>query len=250
MSILQSTPTSIKSLEKKATKKKTKKLIRELDDLQSILLAQEKFSLLIVLQGLDASGKDGTIRNVFGALSPMGIRVFSFKKPTPLEMNHDFLWRVHQNVPDRGMIHVFNRSHYEDILVPSVEGYLPSERVAKRYDRINAFEDQLLDNDTHILKFYLHVSKDEQFRRLTERTTDVTKYWKHNDGDWKTREKFDKYQEVYERIFDQCSKVSPWHIIPADENYIKEYKIAELVVEKLKSLSLEWPPLETELFKK
>jgi PPK2 family polyphosphate:nucleotide phosphotransferase len=250
MALLQSTPTTIEGLNKKVTKKKTKKLVTELDELQSLLLAQEKFSLLVVLQGLDASGKDGTIRNVFGAVSPMGIRVFSFKKPTPLEMNHDFLWRVHQNVPDRGMIHVFNRSHYEDILVPSVEGYLSPERVAKRYDRINAFEDQLLDNDTHILKFYLHVSKEEQHERLMERVKMERKYWKHNDGDWKTREKFEKYQAVYENIFDKCSEVSPWHIIPADKNYIKEYKVAEAVVEKLRSLPLKWPPLETELFKK
>jgi PPK2 family polyphosphate:nucleotide phosphotransferase len=248
MPLLQSTPTKIEDLNKKETKKKTKKLVAELDGLQRLLLAQEKFSLLVILQGLDASGKDGTIRNVFGSLSPMGIRVFSFKKPTPLEMNHDFLWRVHQNVPDRGMIHIFNRSHYEDILVPSVEGYLNPDRVAKRYDRINAFEDQLLDNDTHILKFYLHVSKEEQHERLMERVTMESKFWKHNDGDWKTREKFEKYQAVYENIFDKCGTVAPWHIIPADENHVKEYKIAEAVVNKLKSLPLAWPPLESELF--
>ncbi|MBL0339609.1 MAG: polyphosphate kinase [Bacteroidetes bacterium] len=208
-------------------------MVQEIGELQMALYAANKNSLLVVLQGMDASGKDGAIKDVFFDVNPMGSHVICFKKPTEHEFSHDFLWRIHANAPPTGMIHIFNRSHYEDILIPSVEGYIPKNIVSKRYQQINDFENMLVENGTSILKFFLNINQDEQKERLKERMTNPKKFWKHKDADWETMKKWDKYMGVYETIFDKCKDV-PWHIVPSDKNWYKEYLIAEKVIEALK----------------
>lgn len=212
------------------------------------MYAQGKYSLLIVFQGTDASGKDGLTRGLLKYCNPIGVKIKSFKKPTPEEYSHDFLWRVHRATPARGEIQVFIRSHYEDILVPTVEGLFPEKVVEQRYRLINDFESLLEHNDTRILKFYLNVSPEAQEERLMERITMAKKYWKHKDGDWETRKKMPEYIKVYERIFRECNEV-PWHIVPADKNWQKLYYVADEVLMTLKNLDLQWPELETEMFK-
>jgi len=234
---------------KEDVKKENKQLIEEIAALQRVLFAEEKHGLLIILQGVDAAGKDGAVRSIFGGINPLGCNVYAFKKPTEEEFAHDFLWRVHSKVPRTGMIHIFNRSHYEDILVPSVEGYYTKERIAARYDHINNFEKLLADGGTKILKFYLHISKEEQLERLTERIENPEKHWKHNDGDWESRKKWDSYMKVYEDIFQKCNAI-PWHIVPSDRNWVKVNTIAKVILKTLKEMDLKWPDLETEKFKR
>jgi PPK2 family polyphosphate:nucleotide phosphotransferase len=219
---------------------------RKIGELQVKLYAEARQSLLVVFQGMDAAGKDGAIKRVFAEVNPMGCHVICFKKPTSLEYSHDFLWRIHQHCPPHGMIHVFNRSHYEDIIVPTVEGYIDSKIVKKRYGQINDFEEMLEENGTSIVKFLLHVSKDEQKERLEERMTRPEKYWKHNDGDWVAREKWDKYMEVHEKIVEKCDKI-PWHVIPSDKNWYKEMLVSDAVLEKMEKMAPDFPPLETSM---
>lgn len=228
-------------------KEKTKSMLKEIGDLQNKMYAEQKHSLLIVFQGLDASGKDGLTRGLLKYCNPIGIKIKGFKKPTPDEFAHDFLWRVHQAAPAKGDVQIFIRSHYEDILVPSVEGYYTKEMIDQRYGLINEFEKLLQHNDTHILKFYLNVSLETQKERLMERIELKEKHWKHKDGDWETRKKFDKYLEVYERIFRECNDV-PWHMVPADKNWQKLYYVANEVLKTLKNLNSEWPKLDSTLF--
>ena len=211
--------------------------------------AQGKYSLLIIFQGLDASGKDGAVRSTLSGVNPNGISVKSFKKPTEEELAHDFLWRVHPHTPAKGMIQVFNRSHYEDILIPSVYEYLPKETIEERFELINNFERQIESNGTTILKFYLHTSKAEQFKRLTERVEVKEKHWKHNDGDWETREHWDEFRAVYEAIFEKCDKPE-WHIVPADKNWEKVNYVAKTILKTLKGMDLQWPDLKSEKFGK
>ncbi len=237
------------ALDKESVKRENKKIIAEIAELQKVLYAQQKHSVLIVLQGVDAAGKDGTVRNIFKGINPLGSNVYSFKKPTEEEFAHDFLWRVHKLTPRKGMIHIFNRSHYEDILVPSVEGYYTQERIDARYHHINNFERLLTDSGVVILKFYLHISKEEQLERLTERIENPEKFWKHNDGDWDSRKKWDAYMEVYEEIFKRCNEV-PWHIVPANRNWVKVNTVAKILLKMLKELDMTWPGLITERFKK
>jgi PPK2 family polyphosphate:nucleotide phosphotransferase len=196
---------------------------------------------------MDASGKDGVVRKVFGAINPNGCSVKSFKKPTDEEYAHDFLWRVHAETPANGMIKIFNRSHYEDILVPSVYGFIPKEKIEKRFKSINDFEQNLENSGTRILKFFLNVSKEEQEVRLKERIENPEKHWKHNDGDWETRKHWDEFQGVYTMIFSRCDAV-PWHNIPADKNWYKEYLVAEKVLETLKEINPQWPELDSEKY--
>ena len=242
-------PTFNTEWNKKEIRKKTKNLLKEIGELQYKMYAQRKYSLLIVFQGTDASGKDGLTRGLLEYCNPIGIKIKSFKKPTPEEYAHDFLWRVHQAAPAKGDIQIFIRSHYEDILVPTVEGFFPEELVEKRYSLINDFERLLEHNDTRILKFYLNVSPEAQEERLMERINMKEKHWKHKDGDWETRGKMGKYIKVYERIFKECNEI-PWHIVPADRNWQKLYYVAEEVLRTLKSLDLQWPELVTEMFTK
>lgn len=233
-----------KDFDKKETKEQTAKMIEELDELQNRLYAERKHSLLVVLQGLDASGKDGVIRKVFGQMNPQGVRVESFKAPTEKELAHDFLWRIHQHVPEKGMIQIFNRSHYEDVLITRVHGWCDDTTAEKRFDAINNFEELLiLHNSTKIMKFYLHISEDEQQSRLQERTEDPTKKWKYNPNDEKEAKLWNKYMEMYEDVFINCNVV-PWIIVPANQNWYKEYIIAKTLFDTLKSLDMHYPDIE------
>lgn len=232
-----------KKAKKSDFKKPMGKLLEKLEDLQYLMNAEGKNSLLIILQGMDASGKDGITKKVFGVCSPGGINVHSFKKPTDEEFAHDFLWRVHKLVPQEGMITVFNRSHYEDVLIQRVHGWISEEHAEKRIAAINAFEDLLaFDNKTTVLKFFLHISKEQQTIELQQRIDEREKNWKHNDGDWKEREHWDKYMRCYEEVLNNCT--TPWHIIPMDERWYGQYKIAEIVVDTLKGLNMKFPAID------
>jgi len=233
-----------KNINKEKIKAKTEALLKELDELQNLLYAENKHAVLIVIQGMDASGKDGLIRNVFGDLNPQGVTVQSFKIPTALELSHDFLWRVHQHTPPKGMIQIFNRSHYEDIIVTRVHKIVDNGIVEKRMKAINDFEELLQEhNNTHILKFYLHVSKEEQHQRLEERLSDKTKQWKYNEKDFDEAKLWNEYMKVYEDCFRNCNKI-PWHIVPSDQNWYKEFLVAEALHKLLVSLNMRYPGLK------
>lgn len=242
-------PTFNKEWDKEKTEEKTKKILKKIGKLHYKMYAQNKYSLLIIFQGTDASGKDGVTRKLLKYCNPIGFEVDSFKKPTEEEYAHDFLWRIHKISPRKGTTHVFIRSHYEDILVPSVEKYIPSDVIEQRYQLINEFEKLLEHNNTRILKFFMNVSKEVQKERLVERIELKEKHWKHKDGDWDTREKFDEYLAVYERIINTCNEI-PWHIIPSDKNWQKLYAAAEVVLKTLEELDIKWPELITEKFAK
>ena len=242
-------PTFNKEWDKEKTEEKTKKMLKEIGRLQHKMYAQNKYSLLIIFQGTDASGKDGVTKGLLKYCNPIGFEVDSFKKPSEEEYAHDFLWRIHKISPRKGTTHVFIRSHYEDILVPSVEKYIPADVIEKRFKLINDFEMLLEHNDTKVLKFFMNVSKEAQKERLMERIELKQKHWKHKDGDWDTREKFDEYLAVYEKIINTCNEI-PWHIIPADENWQKLYAASEVVLKALEELDLKWPELVTEKFAK
>ncbi len=230
--------------DKKETKKETEKLLQELNELQYLLYAEKKHSVLVILQGLDASGKDGVIRKVFGQLNPQGVSVTSFKVPTEEELSHDFLWRIHKNVPAKGEIKIFNRSHYEDVLVTRVHGIIDTNIASLRFDAINRFEELLMvHNNTIIFKFYLHISPEEQQERLNERIEDPTKQWKYNKNDHKEASHWENYMKMYQDVFLNCNVV-PWTIIPADQNWYKEYLIAREVVERLRGLNMKYPSLK------
>ncbi len=229
-------------IDKDEIKKETKKLCEIISEKQHVLYAQKKFSLLVVLQGMDASGKDGTTRRVFGDCSPTGLNVIAFKKPSEEELGHDFLWRVHQHVPSKGMIHIFNRSHYEDVLIQRVNNWIDEERVFKRIASINAFEELLAyDNNTVVLKFYLHISKEKQKEELLERLQTPEKHWKHNPNDWKEAEKWDAYMKAYEDVFNHSS--IPWNIIPVDKGWYGDFLVAQRVAAALNDLPLSLPSL-------
>ena len=213
-----------------------------INDLQDRLYAEQKHALLVVLQGTDTSGKDGTIRNVFGATGPLGVAVTPFRAPTPEELAHDYLWRVHQSVPRRGVIGIFNRSHYEDLLVVKVRKLAPADAVEQRYDQINAFEKHLAENGTTILKFMLHISKEEQKTRLQERLDDPAKRWKFNPDDLEDRKLWDDYQAAYETMINRCSTAwAPWHVIPADRNWARNSAISRIVRVTLEGLDPQYP---------
>ena len=230
------------SLDKRAARKETKADIAEIDRLQEILYAQAKHALLVVLQGLDASGKDGTVRNVFSHLNPMGAVATSFKKPTEHELAHDFLWRVHQRVPPLRMIGIFNRSHYEDVLVARVHGLAPPDRIETRYEAINNFEKLLTENGTTVVKFFLHVSKQEQLRRLEARLDDPTKHWKFSADDLAERKRWHDYMAAYEIALTRCSTAhAPWFIVPADRKWYRDAVVARIVRRTLEGLDLAYP---------
>jgi PPK2 family polyphosphate:nucleotide phosphotransferase len=233
-----------KDLDKVETKKKTASLLEELDELQNLLFAESKHSVLIVIQGIDGSGKDGLIRNVLGNMNPQGVTVKSYKAPTPEELSHDFLWRIHQQAPAKGMIQVFNRSHYEDILVTRVHKWCDDETAKKRMNAINDFEKLLVGhNQTHILKFYLHISPEEQHERLSERMKEPAKMWKYNEKDFEESKLWDHYMEMYEDCFNYCNNPE-WTIVPSDQNWYKEYIIASQLTELLKGLKMQFPGMK------
>lgn len=232
------------NLSKTETKAITKELTDELDELQNKLYAESKWSLLIVLQGMDASGKDGAVKDVFRAVNPQGVRTKSFKKPTDLELSHDFLWRIHQHTPPKGKIQIFNRSHYEDVLVTRVLGLIDDQTAEKRFDIINGFEQLLQERGTKILKFYLHISEAEQQERFQDRLNNPRKHWKYNPNDLKTASDWPLYRQYYQEVFERCSPEIPWTIVPADQNWYKEYTIVKQIVETLRALDLKYPGLE------
>jgi PPK2 family polyphosphate:nucleotide phosphotransferase len=238
-----------KDIDKDQAKEQTKEYVKRIGELQNLMYASRKHSLLLVLQGMDASGKDGTTKGLFRASSAAGVSAYSFKKPSEEEFAHDFLWRVHKLAPERGYVRVFIRSHYEDILVQHVHGWIDAAKRDRRMASINAFE-QLLQEDSHtvVLKFFLHISPEEQLEKLQERVDDPTKNWKHNDGDWEERKLWDDYQAAYEYVLDKSA--IKWHIIPADQEWYRDYLAAKIVCETLEALNMDYPPLKSELFKK
>lgn len=212
---------------------------------QEALYAEGKRALLVVLQARDTGGKDGAIRHVFGRLNPLGIEVTSFKVPTPLELRHDYLWRVHQRVPSAGLIGVFNRSHYEDVLVVRVHGLVPPEVWKPRYEQINAFERHLVANGVTILKFCLHISAEEQRQRLMARLRDPSKHWKFNPGDLKERARWQDYTEAYADAIEATgTAAAPWYVVPADRKPVRDVLIAQVVVETLERMAPRYPPSE------
>jgi PPK2 family polyphosphate:nucleotide phosphotransferase len=214
----------------------------QLADLQDVLYAAQSKALLIVLQGMDTAGKDGTISHIFSGVNPQGCDVAQFKVPTPIESRHDFLWRVHAQVPPRGMIGIFNRSHYEDVLSPRVHKLISADTVSKRIEDINEFESFLSDNDVLILKFYLHISHAEQTRRLKSRLDDKDKQWKLSDADLKERKFWPQYIDAYNDILSTTSrKHAPWFVIPADNKWYRNIAISAIIVDLMQSLKLKFP---------
>ena len=216
--------------------------VARMAELQNLLYAQRKYALLIVLQGMDASGKDGMIRHVMSGLNPQSCFVESFKQPTTDELGHDFLWRIHSAVPARGEIGIFNRSHYEDVLVVRVHDLVPRPVWKQRYDQIKAFEKILAQNDTVILKFFLHTSREEQRARLQERLDDPTKRWKVAPSDFAERKFWGAYREAYEEALTRCSTPdAPWFVIPADHKWFRNWAVSQVIVETLERLKMKFP---------
>lgn len=227
----------------------TQDLVDRVGDLQKMLFAQKKHSLLIVFQGIDASGKDGAAYNIFKKCHPGGVDIYSFKKPTEEEFAHDFLWRIHKHTPAKGMIQIFNRSHYEDVLIQRVHGWIDAEKAARRMDAINAFEQLLaFDNNTLVLKFFMYISYSQQEEDLRERIDDPKKHWKHSDNDWHERQFWDQYMSCYEEVINRS--VIPWTIVPVDKRWYRDYIIAQKVVTELEKLDLAYPPLKSEIYGK
>lgn len=230
-------------LKKKDVIEQTGEIVEKIGELSKLFQAAHDKALLIVLQGMDASGKDGTSREVFKFVSPTIVHGISFKKPTEEEMDHDFLWRVHQHTPGKGMIKVFNRSHYEDVLIQRVQGWITEEKVNDRFVAINYFENNLVrDNHTTVLKFFLNISREIQKEKLQERIDDPQKNWKHNPDDWKQAEKWDEYQKCYEEVLNRSE--IPWVIVPSDQTWYRNFVVAQKVLETLMSFKQTFPLLK------
>jgi PPK2 family polyphosphate:nucleotide phosphotransferase len=234
--------------DKAAAKDRLKELHDELADFQERLWAESRQSMLIVLQALDAGGKDGLIRNVMTAFNPQGVRVTGFGVPSEEELRHDYLWRIHANTPGRGRIGAFNRSHYEDVLVVRVNELVPEDMWSRRYDQINAFEAHLAENGTRILKFYLHISKDEQRRRFEKRLAKPEKHWKWSSGDLDARAKWDAFMAAYTDVLERCSTdAAPWFIIPADRKWYRDLAVAEILAAVARDMDPQWPAPDEDL---
>jgi PPK2 family polyphosphate:nucleotide phosphotransferase len=226
----------------KRNDKAHQKVIGRLGELQHLLYADKRYALLIVLQALDAGGKDGTIQHVMSGVNPQGCDVHSFKAPSSLELSHDYLWRIHQAVPPLGNIGIFNRSHYEDVLIVRVHRLAPTEVWEKRYRQINEFEQILTENSVTILKFFLHISKDEQKRRFKARMQDPSRNWKLSLPDFEERQHWNEYQEAYEDALRKCStERAPWYVIPANRKWLRNHVVAELIVKALDDMKLKYP---------
>ena len=231
-----------KGLDRDEAEERIRELTVELRDLQHLMYAEDQRSLLIVLQGRDAAGKDGTIRHVFGPMNPQGTRVTSFKVPSKEEQAHDFLWRCHKAAPKRGMVGIFNRSHYEDVLVVRVHDLVPKKTWSKRFDHINAFESLLADKGTIVLKFYLHIDRDEQLERFKKRMNNPKKNWKISDADYTERPFWDAYTEAFEDALSKCSTdIAPWFVVPANRKWARNLVIAEIVADTMKGLNMRFP---------
>ena len=230
---------------KKAGKEVFAELNERLEALQELLYAEKKQKVLVVLQAMDTAGKDSTIRHIFDGTNPQGVKVASFKRPTSVELAHDYLWRVHKHTPGSGEIAIFNRSHYEDVLVVRVHNLVPEERWEKRYKHIRDFEERLVDEGTTVLKFFLHISKEEQKERLQERLDVPEKNWKFAAGDLKERKLWDTYMEAYEVAMAETStEGAPWYVIPADSKWYRNIVISRILVETLEGLNMKYPPPE------
>lgn len=240
---LQDFPTKApKGFKKNATKAKTAELVSRIGELQHILFAEKKHNLLVVMQGMDASGKDGATRNVFGRCNPTGIDAYAFRKPTDEELSHDFLWRINKRTPSSGMVMVFIRSHYEDVLIQRVHKWIDEDRVTQRIEAINSWEKLLQqDNNTTILKFYMHISPERQQEKLQERIDNPVKQWKHNPNDWEEARHWDAYMHAYEDAINRSA--IPWHIVPVDQRWYRDYYIAEKVLQTLENLNPKLPTL-------
>ncbi len=238
----------LSSGDKQQDKERVAALASELDGLQDLLYADKRFKVLVVLQGTDTSGKDGTIRGVFGQMTPLGVHTIGWKAPSEAERAHDYLWRIHQQVPALGEITVFNRSHYEDVLVPVVNGQLTPQQTQQRYAHINDFERMLAETGTLVLKCFLHISKEEQRLRLQARLDDPTKNWKFAGGDLEARKQWSDYQRAYEKaIAATGTPWAPWHVIPADSKTHRNLMVATLLREALRGLKLRYPPADPAL---
>jgi PPK2 family polyphosphate:nucleotide phosphotransferase len=228
---------------KKASVGEVERNVKRLAKLQEVMWAEGKHALLVVLQALDAGGKDGTVAHVMRGVNPQGCQVTSFKVPTEEELAHDYLWRVHRAVPRRGYIGIFNRSHYEDVLVVRVHKLVPKEVWQKRYEQINQFEKLLAAAGTTILKFFLHISREEQKKRFEERLRDPRKNWKFSIQDVKERESWDDYMDAYEDALSRCSTPwAPWYVVPADHKWYRNLVVSQAIVEALEKLDLRYPP--------
>ncbi len=222
--------------------RKTRELCVTMSELQQKLFAERKRSLLVCLQALDAGGKDGVVKHVIGSMNPDGCDVANFKEPTPEELAHDFLWRVEAKTPKRGEVAIFNRSHYEDVLIVRVHNLVPKEVWSKRYDQINDFERRLAASGTHILKFFLNISKEEQLKRFEQRLDDPTKRWKISESDYTEREYWDDYARAYEEALARCNtEDAPWFVIPADHKWFRDLAISEIIVATLESMNIQMP---------
>ena len=222
-----------------------KSLSRRVGDLQEQLYAEGRHRLLVVLQATDTGGKDSTIKHVFEGVNPQGVKVASFKRPNEEELAHDYLWRIHHHVPRDGQIVIFNRSHYEDVLVVRVHGMVPEERWRRRYEHIRAFEQMLADEGTTIVKFFLHISRDEQRRRLQKRLDRPEKHWKFEKGDLDERARWDDYQAAFtEAIAETSTDQAPWFVIPADRKWYRNLVISQVLISTLEGLDLQWPEAE------
>jgi PPK2 family polyphosphate:nucleotide phosphotransferase len=233
---------------KKEAQNDLKANVERLKDLQNLLYAENKHAILIILQAMDAGGKDGVIRHVMSGLNPQGVHVASFKVPTPRELEHDYLWRIHKHTPGKGEISIFNRSHYEDVLVVRVHQLVPDSVWRKRYDHINDFERLLTDNGVTILKFFLNISKDEQKERFADRLSEPKKRWKFSRGDLEEREFWPQYMQAFEEAISHCStKLAPWYVIPSDKKWFRNLVVSNILVETLESLDMHYPAGEPDL---
>jgi PPK2 family polyphosphate:nucleotide phosphotransferase len=236
--------------ESEAAEQELKDRVEELGELQALLYAENRRAMLIVLQGMDTSGKDGTIRNVMAGMSPLGVQVKAFKAPNEDELAHDFLWRVHRATPRKGYIGIFNRSHYEDVLVVRVHKLVPREVWEARFQQINQFEKMLTENNVIILKFFLHISKGEQKKRLEQRLLDPTRHWKFSMQDIEERRFWADYRKAYEDVLTRCStKWAPWHIIPANRKWYRNLLVAQIIADTMKGLHLRYPKPSIDLSK-
>jgi PPK2 family polyphosphate:nucleotide phosphotransferase len=235
---------------KQQAKTRTAELNTELESLQELLYAQGEHKLLVILQAMDTGGKDGVIRTVFDGVNPTGVRVASFKAPSSKELSHDYLWRIHQQTPARGEVVIFNRSHYEDVVVVRVHELVPKKTWRNRYRHIREFERMLVDEGVTILKFFLHIDKDEQRKRLQARLDDPTKHWKFNRADIEERTHWDAYMEAYEdAIRETSTEDAPWYVVPANKKWYRDLVISEILVAQLKSLKMSYPPNKEDLSK-
>ncbi len=231
--------------DKKAGEKQVDKLGEQLDALQDVLFAEHRHKVLVVLQAMDTGGKDGTIRKVFEHVDPQGVRVANFKAPTPVELDHDYLWRIHPHTPGKGELVIFNRSHYEDVLIVRVRNLAPKAVWRRRYDHINAFEKLLADEGTTLVKFFLHISPEEQKQRLQDRLDDPEKRWKFNPGDLEERQLWPAYMEAYAEALSRTSTPhAPWYIVPANSKWYRNLVVATVLVETLKRLEMRYPQPE------